>query len=138
MFELTYTDAPVLVGLIALAMALVRIVERLLDALVRKRTNGKRSLIPAPAQGCQGLTPEEHAALMRLDESHAKTDKDGIPLWYVPRSMIDSMTKMVEIQDRTAVRLRDLVKAQDALNNKQKEFNEQQKELTDKIDSWEG
>ena len=116
MFELTYTDAPVLVALIALAMALVRVVERLLDALVRKRTNGKRSLIPPPAAGGCGFTGEDRVVLLRLDELHSKTDKDGIPLWYMPRSMIDSIAESVKIQDRTAVRLRELVTAQENLN----------------------
>ncbi len=109
--ELTATNAPVLIGLIVLSMALVRLIERLIDNRLTKR-NGKRSVAPAPAGGCRGLTAEEHAALMRLDESHAKYDADGTPLWYVPRSLEAALTKIVETQDRTAVRLRDIVKTQ--------------------------
>jgi len=117
MSNLTFTDAPALMGMIALSMILVRIIERLLDIVIKRRTNGKHSLIPQPVDH-NSLTPEEHAALMRLDELHSKTDGDGIPLWYVPRSMLESLKEMTEIQDRISVRLRDLVTAQKNLNNK--------------------
>lgn len=120
--ELSATNAPVLVGLIVLSMTLVRLVERLIDNRLTKR-NGKRSIPPAPAGGCRGLTEEEHSALMRLDESHAKYDADGTPLWYVPRSLAATLTKIAETQDRTAVRLRDVVNTQ--------------KEMLDKMKRWE-
>lgn len=109
--ELSATNAPVLVGLIVLSMTLVRLVERLIDNRIT-RHNGKKSVTPNPSGGCRGLTEEEHAALMRLDDSHAKYDADGTPLWYVPRSLAATLTKIAETQDRTAVRLRDIVNTQ--------------------------
>jgi hypothetical protein len=122
MLEITASNAPIIFGLMALAMALVRLAERLVDGLVKKR-NGKKSLAPAPAGGCRGLTQEEHAALMRLDEQHDKHDQDGTPLWYVPRSWGSVLEKIVETQDRTSVRLRDVVKIQ--------------KDILDKMKRWE-
>ena len=118
MSEITWMNAPVLIGLIALAMALVRVVERLLDTFMIRRKNGKKSVVPRPAAGCNGMTPEEHAALMRLDEMHSEKDQDGIPLWYFPRSLAKTMSEMVKIQDKIAVRLRDIVKAQENLNKR--------------------
>jgi len=117
MSEVTLTNAPALMGMIALSMVLVRIIERLLDVAIKKRTNGKHSLIPQPTDH-NSLTNEEHAALMRLDELHSKTDPDGVPLWYVPRSMLKSLEEMTDIQDRISVRLRELVTAQKSLNDK--------------------
>jgi hypothetical protein len=114
MFELATESTPILMGLIVLSMALVRLIERLIDRLV-ERKNGKKSITPANAGGCRGLTPEEHAALMRLDEMHAKFDPDGTPLWYMPRSWASMLKDIAETQDRIAVRLRDVVKAQEMI-----------------------
>jgi len=116
--EFFTTDNPtVLIMLVALAMALVRIIERLIDNLVKRR-NGKKSLTPRPAAGCNGLTPEEHAALIRLDEMHSQKDEDGVPRWYFPRSVVKSMDGIAETMDRIAVRLRDVVKAQEVMNKR--------------------
>ena len=125
MFELSADNAPVVMGLIVLSMALVRLVERLIDRLVSKM-NGKKSLAPAnPGGGCRGLTPEEHAALMRLDEMHDKCDQDGTPLWYVPRSWASTLEKIVDTQDRIAVRLRDVVNTQKAILTKLEKWEDQ-------------
>ena len=108
--QISAANAPVLVGLIVLSMTLVRLVERLIDNRLTKR-NGKKSIAP-PAGGCRGLTEEEHAALMRLDDSHAKYDSDGTPLWYVPRSLGATLEKIAVSLDKTAVRQRDILKIQ--------------------------
>ena len=109
--QLSATNAPVLVGLIVLSMTLVRLVERLIDNRLTKR-NGKKSIAPPVGGGCRGLTEEEHAALMRLDDSHAKYDSDGTPLWYVPRSLGATLEKIAVSLDKTAVRQRDILKIQ--------------------------
>jgi hypothetical protein len=108
----------ILLILVIIALTLVRLVERLVDKLLIKHRNGKKSIAPRPAGGCNGLTPEEHAALIRLDEMHAKYDSDGTPLWYVPRSLTTMIAEIVKTQDRIAVRLRDVVKTQDAILQK--------------------
>lgn len=116
----------VLVMLVALSLALVRIIERLIDGFInKKRNNGKVSIAPPRTGGCNGMTPEEHAALMRLDEMHSQRDKDGIPLWYVPRSMNASMAEFAKIMDKIAVRLRDVVKAQEIMNKRMDRWEDQ-------------
>ena len=111
-------DAAVLGGLVVVAVTLVRLVERLVDSTLARRNGRKKSLAPAPAGGCNGLTVEEHAALMRLDEMHDKHDNDGVPMWYVPRSWATLLKEITETQDRIAVRMRDIVKAQEGLNRR--------------------
>lgn len=119
----------VMIMLVALSMALVRIIERLIDAQIKKR-NGKKSIPPAPARGCNGLTPEEHQALMRLDEMHSEKDRDGVPRWYFPRSITESLSKLVEMQDKIAVRLRDVVKAQETMNKRMERWEDQTTRIT--------
>ena len=121
-FELE--NPAVLGGLIVICLTLVRLVERLIDSVLTRRLNGKRSSIPAPPRGCAGLTEEEHRALMKLDDLHDKYDSDGTPLWYVPRSLAASMVKVTETLDRISVRLRDVVKTQESILNKMKRWED--------------
>ena len=111
--QLGATNAPVFVGLIVLSMTLVRLVERLIDNRLTKR-NGKKSIAP-PAGGCRGLTEEEHAALMRLDDSHAKYDSDGTPLWYVPRSWIKTQKEISKTLDQITQTLSTIAGTQKAI-----------------------
>lgn len=85
---ITATNAPIIVGLIMIALILTRLVETLITRQLSKR-NGT-SIPPSKS----GLTPEEHNALIRLDEAHAKYDSDGTPLWYVPRSWAETQHKI--------------------------------------------
>jgi hypothetical protein len=116
--ELQTGDVALLGGLVAAIVALIRLAERMLDAVLEKRNGRKKSLAPAPAGGCRGLTQEEHAALMRLDEMHDKHDQDGTPLWYVPRSWAQMLIKITETQNKISSRMIDMVKAQERLNNR--------------------
>ena len=116
--ELQSGDMAILGGMVAAIVALVRLAERLLDVAVQKRNGKKKSLAPAPAGGCRGLTAEEHAALMRLDEMHDKHDQDGTPLWYVPRSWATMLVEITKTQSTIAARLKDMVKTQERLNTR--------------------
>ena len=89
---ITATNAPIIVGLIMIALILTRLVETLITRQLSKR-NGT-SMTPGKPGGYSGLTPEEHNALIRLDEAHAKYDSDGTPLWYVPRSWAETQHKI--------------------------------------------
>ena len=40
------------------------------------------------------LTPTEQAHLQRLFEMHNKTDADGVPIWYVRRSLEDAIKEL--------------------------------------------
>ncbi len=54
------------------------------------------------------LTTEQHMMLKALYDLHNHIDKDGVPLWYVPRSWADTQKEIVtelrmvtEIQKKT-------------------------------------
>jgi len=119
----------IMVMLVALSLALVRVVERLIDNLLKKR-NGKKSLTPKPLGGCTGLTDEEHVALMRLDELHSRCDADGVPRWYFPRPITKSMDEIAKTLDKIAVRLRDVVKAQEVMNKRMDRWEDSTTRIT--------
>ena len=112
--EFLNTENPgVLILLVMLSLGLVRIIERLIQQGWARKKNGKKSIPPAPANpGCTGLTKEEHKMLEDLHDMHDIRDDDGIPLWYVPRSLIATMVKQTEILDKLAVRARDIKQSQ--------------------------
>jgi hypothetical protein len=90
---ITFTNAPILVGLIIISLTLVRLVE----ALVMRRINKRNGTSMNPGNpGPRGLTDAEHNALIRLDEAHAKYDIDGTPLWYIPRSWMDTQGQITK------------------------------------------
>ena len=45
------------------------------------------------------LSEEERGWIKELYQLHSKTDEDGIPLWYVPRSFNGSQEKILERLD---------------------------------------
>lgn len=83
-------------ALVAMAVTLVRLVEILLVKISKRKNGG--SLPPKNPGGCRGLTAEEHAALIRLDDLHGRCDQDGTPLWYFPRSWAAILQNIVTTQ----------------------------------------
>ncbi len=90
----TLLSAPALAAVVAVVMALGKVIELLIT-----RATPKRSI----------LTDEERAMLLRLYELSSKSDPDGVPLIYVPRSLAEIqrdmqhiMTKVVSDQRRIA------------------------------------
>ena len=90
----TLLSAPALAAVVAVVMALGKVIE-----LVVTRSTPKRSV----------LTDEERAMLLRLYELSSKSDPDVVPLIYVPRSLAEIqrdmqhiMTKVVSDQRRIA------------------------------------
>lgn len=105
-------------ALVAMAVVMVRLVEILIGRVsVRIKNGNGKSIIPKTANpgGCRGLTPEEHAALMRLDDSHDRYDQDGTPLWYFPRSWSEVLQNIVKTQHEIAEKLGNITSAQKAL-----------------------
>ena len=99
-------------GTVVLALGLVEVIK----LLINKFSNNKG------ANGKSVLTPEEQYQLQMLSDMHAKTDEDGMPVWYVPRSWGAMQEKMVET-------LRDIASNQDKMSDTQ----ERQTEVLDKI-----
>lgn len=57
----------------------------LVESLVKKTDNDTENL------------EEQHEWLYTLYQQHSKVDVDGIPLWYVPRSFIETQKEIVSI-----------------------------------------
>jgi len=78
---------------LAIALGLVKIIERLLDGYLNKR-NGK-------ALRC-GMLSGYGDAIMKIAEIQGRVDNDGIPLCYSPRSILESQEKiMASVQEVT-------------------------------------
>ncbi len=90
-------NEPVIVG------ALVAAVYALVEAMKYHRRK----------QGNGNFAERDRQMLRTLHEQHGKTDHDGTPLWYMPRSMIHSQDKlferqgeMVQLQRETLIELK--------------------------------
>ncbi len=105
---------PETMAFVAGAIALGTILAKIIDFLVRKITTKDKVLSDAETLKFEDiylkmisvhskiendtlLTEDEHRWMQELHHQHSKTDKDGIPLWYVPRSFIDSQREIVDI-----------------------------------------
>jgi len=85
---------------LAIALGLVKIIERLLDGYLDKR-NGKTFRC--------GMLSGYGDAITKIAEIQGRVDDDGIPLCYSPRSILDTQDKIldsiqeiVRTQERTA------------------------------------
>jgi hypothetical protein len=67
-------DAPVLAAIVAVVVALSKIIEMLLSKAIPKQSI---------------LTDEERACLKEIHEVHMRVDQDGTPLVYTPRTFIE-------------------------------------------------
>lgn len=91
-------DAAMAGGVVAVALALIKIIDKLIE---KKGTAAKNAV---------GFGAADREALHVLREQHGKVDADGVPLWYVPRSIertmakqneiLEALTKMIDIQNR--------------------------------------
>jgi len=88
--------AAIVGAVIGLMMALVKIIERLLDAKMHKKAG------PTVAS----LTDQERVWLRELHQMHSRFDDDGVPVWYVPRSWITLQERMGETLNKIGESLR--------------------------------
>ncbi|UCC71271.1 MAG: hypothetical protein JSV86_12865 [Gemmatimonadota bacterium] len=65
-----------------LALGAFKLLERVIDK--RNGTNGK------------GLSSEERTWLAELHQWHDRHDQDGVPLWYLPRRLLESQREIVQ------------------------------------------
>jgi hypothetical protein len=96
--------------LIVLSLSLVKLLDVLVKKIlpkkqilsdeeldVLKRNNEMLNSITHKVSEESLLTNQEQEWLKNLHNLHDKTDKDGIPLWYVPRSFIDTQKEVIQI-----------------------------------------
>lgn len=104
------TNITIMFALIILSMGLVKLLDIVLKKIlpnkqilsdeeleVIKKSNEMLIGITQKVSEESLLTPQEQEWLKNLHTLHDKTDKDGIPLWYVPRSFIDTQKEVIQI-----------------------------------------
>ncbi len=122
----------VIITFIALSISLVKIIEILLKKVFPKKSLSddeykKLKEILENTTKLVSLTDEEHQWLKNLNELHIKCDKDGVPLWYYPRSLIDTQKEVTHIlygislhQEKTTFILESILREID--NDKRKTY----------------
>lgn len=103
---MNYTVMALIVGIV---MALIKVIERLVDPLIAKRSS---------------LTAKEHEWIYELYKMHAKYDEDGLPLWYVPRSWAESQKEIVSALRAVAEDQRRIAEVLDKLDQRYEKVNE--------------
>jgi hypothetical protein len=136
--DLTNQDATLLITLVTLVVSLTKIIE----ILVKKISPNKKVLsdeefdklknidyklknLHSQVNDKPTLSDDQDNMLQDLYNWHNKTDSDGIPLWYVPRSFIESQKEIVDVlsdiskhQEKTTFLLEALIKRIERLEDK--------------------
>lgn len=144
LFDLATQETIVLVLFLVLAIALVRVVEILINKVIAKKNKILSDLEFDTLRGIESkiksiytkiedkptLTDGQNKLLRDLHELHSRTDADGIPLHYFPRSFIEAQKEIVEVlqeisshQEKTTYLLESLIKKMDRLEDKIENYN---------------
>jgi len=60
-------------------------------------------------------TADTNDKVKGLYSMHSKTDNDGIPVWYMPRSFVEAQKEMARTQADTVNVIRDVVRTQEQM-----------------------
>ena len=85
----------------ALVSVIYTLVELLKVRSAKKNGNGK-------------FDEADRQKLITLYKQHQVNDQDGVPLWYVPRSMIEGQKELVDLQRESLEQLKNLNRSMDA------------------------
>ena len=117
-------------GLVAAVVVLIKLIEFLINALVKKKDTPNQELL----KGINKQKELSHNILTlvtHLDDMHNKYDEDGTPLWYVPRSWVDtqnhisvSLRDMSHTQESMSKVMEKLIKIVDTIDRRQEMFIE--------------
>jgi hypothetical protein len=137
--NLSSAEGSVLVSLIALSLILAKLLEKLTSKLLKskekvlseeefeklKAIENKIRIVHAKIEDKPTLTDDQHNMLKDLLELHSKTDSDGIPLHYFPRSFIETQKDIVDVlseisshQEKTTYLLESLIKKIERVEDK--------------------
>lgn len=133
------SDTAILITLVALAVSLAKIIEVLVRRLVPnnrptlstdeldkiKCIENRLKTVHNKLDDKPTLTDEQNGMLKDIHDLHSKTDADGIPLHYVPRSFIEAQKEIVDVlqeisshQERTTYLLESITKRIEKLEDK--------------------
>lgn len=89
-------------GLIALAIGLSKIIEKLIDRFVPKKHHD------------EVISDPRITRVVSILEAH---DQNGVPLVYSPRMLVDQQTKMAELMAKSASSLEKIADQLDGIND---------------------
>jgi hypothetical protein len=118
------SDQAILAAAMAVAVGLVKVVEKLVDWLAKKSRNAKGegvtvvSLDPETSR----VVRETHELSENVARVIERTDYDGVPMVYTPRSIVGNQLKMAEA-------IRELSHAQDRVHESQEEIDRKLDEI---------
>lgn len=91
--EMTGGDHALLATMMALAMGLVKVLEKLADYLMGKKSKEIKAVLDEEtARALRDTNDRMH----HTDEIVSLRDNDGIPMVYTPRSYLDNQLRMAE------------------------------------------
>jgi len=103
------------------ALMLIKALTEMLKAAKSKNGNGSKT--PEAPQVCKDIkemTIETLDKVKGLHSMHNKTDSDGLPVWYMPRSMVKAQQEIAKTQEQTTIHLKSLADSVKELCEKQR------------------
>ena len=125
-----FTGSSATIGII---LAIIYILVKIIEALIKKLGKRESVLTEEEQESLKKidvlqkksiLTEDEQGRLKSLYDLHNKTDSDGIPIWYVPRTwsdnqatLLDKLTQISNSQERISYVLENIVKHLEKIEN---------------------
>jgi uncharacterized protein YaaN involved in tellurite resistance len=134
-----FSENSILVPLVTLAVILAKVIESLISKFLPQKNKilseeeyekiksieNKIKVIHAKIEDKPTLNDDQNSMLKELYDLHSKTDADGIPLHYFPRSFIETQKDIVEVlqeisshQEKTTYLLESLMKKIEKVEDK--------------------
>lgn len=93
--------------------------------LTKAMKNGKagkevNSVPPQLYRDIKNVTDDTNDKIKGLYSMHSKTDSDGLPVWYFPRSIVKAQERIASSVEQTTVHLKSLADSIEKLESKQR------------------
>lgn len=93
---MTGGDHAILATAMALAMGLVKVIEKLADWLMKRGKDEKSTVVASLDAEASRMVRETYEKGGDVHQVVSRTDNDGIPMVYTPRSYLDNQLRMAE------------------------------------------
>lgn len=88
--------------------------------LTKAMKNGKANGAPQLYRDIKNVTDDTNDKIKGLYSMHSKTDSDGLPVWYFPRSIVKAQERIASSVEQTTVHLKSLADSIEKLESKQR------------------
>lgn len=85
-----------LATMMALAVGLVKVIEKLTDWLMKRGKEDKSTVVASLDSEASRMVRETYEKGTDVHQVVSRTDNDGVPLVYTPRSYLDNQLRMAE------------------------------------------